>query len=222
MTTQLFLVVEDHPVMAEMICLSLKQLEPLAHCITAKNSNQAKERLKLEKPHLITVDLMFKDLGGKNSGQPGISLLKHIFQAHPQLNVLVYSTEPSLLQPIVKEAQSHQGSFVVVDKQLPPKDFSNKARMLLDNPGLKLIPSYLTKELESIKITDKEREVLELACRDCLTDDLIVEKLDKTVSKKTVQSRMRSVRQKLKISATKGENDIRMLMCNKAREQGLI
>ena len=220
MTSPLFLVVEDHPVMAEMICKSLEKLEPEAHCITANNPDSAKERLELEKFTLVTVDLMYGQLGGKNSGQPGINLLKHIFQAYPQLNVLVYSTEPSLLQTIIKQAQSHQGSFVVADKQLPPKDFLNKVRMIIDTPGAKYIPDYITKKISSIKISDREKEVLVLACENCLPDTLISQKLN--LGKKTVQNSMKSIRDKLMIYHNKSENDIRLLMCKKAREEGLI
>ena len=221
MNAKLFLIVEDHPVMAEMICKSLKQLEPTAHCIIAENTGQAEERLKLETPDLITVDLMFKKIGGRNSGQPGLDFLEYIFEQYSQLNILVYSTEPSLLKPIIEQAPSHQGSFVVVDKQLPPKDFLKKARLLLDHQGIKLIPSYLTqKQLDSIKITDKERQILQLVCQDCLTDALIAKELK--LSRKSIQNLMRKIRNKLNIFVDKSEQDLRILMCNKARDKTFI
>jgi DNA-binding NarL/FixJ family response regulator len=221
MTRKLFLIVEDHPAMAEMIGISLKQLEPLAHCIIAENPDQAKERLDLETPDLLTLDLMFKTIGErKNSSQPALNLLKHIFQTYPKLNILVYSTEPGLIAPVVKEAQSHQGGFVVVDKQLPPKDFTNKARVLFENQGIKLIPSDLTQELDGISLNHEQKKILELACKDCLTDQLIADKLN--VSRKTVQNQMQYVRNQLNIFANRNERDLRMLMCYHCQEKGLI
>lgn len=220
MTAKLFLVVEDHPDVAERNCLFLNKVEPLAHCVVAGNPEQAKERLKLETPELIVVDLMFKDIGGEHSGESGLDLLRHIFSEYSPLNILIYTTDPNLLQPIVKEAQAHQGGFIVADKSKRRSDFINKVRMLLDNPGLKLIPPYLTTESDSIELTDNERKLLQLVCQDCLTDSLIAEELK--VSRKTVQNSMQSLRTKLEIFTTRSENDLRLLMCHKAREKGLI
>jgi len=207
--------------MAEMIAKSLKQLEPTAYCIIAENPEQAKERLKLESIDLITVDLMFKTIGGTNSGKPGLDFLEYIFDYYTKLNILVYSTDPSLLKPIIEKAQFHQGSFVVADKQSPPQDFYHKARLLLEHQGIKLIPSYLTqKQSGSIKITDKEIKILQLVCQDCLTDIRIAEELD--VSRKTVQNSMSRIRSKLNIFTNRCDKALRILMCNKAKEKGLI
>lgn len=74
MTVKLFLVVEDHPDVAERNCLFLKKVDPEAHCVVAENPDRAKERLKLETPDLIVVDLMFKDIGGEHSGEWGLDL----------------------------------------------------------------------------------------------------------------------------------------------------
>lgn len=220
MSDHLFLIVEDHPTMAEMIAKSLKQLEPDAYCVTATNIKQAQERLKLEMPELITVDLTFKDKRGKNSGQPGLDFLLTLFQEYPYLDILVYSTEPSLLKPIIKTAQAHLGGFVVVDKQSPPKDFLNQARLLLDNKGIKLIPSELKQELDTVQMTERELQILELACQNCLTDSSIADSL--LISRRAVQSSMKNIREKLKIISNKSEKDMRVLMCNKAKEERLI
>lgn len=223
MTSKLFLIVEDHSMMAQMIAKSLQKLEPESYCVIAENISQAKERLKLETPNLITVDLMFKERSGKNSGQEGLHFLDYILEEYPQLNILVYSTEPTLLKSTIKKAQSHLGSFAVLDKQQPPKDFLNKASMILDNPGLKLIPSELTQKsvnIDSLNLSEREIEILQLACQECLTDNLIGERL--AISRRTVQNSMQRIREKLDILTDKSDNDMRLLMCNKAKEKGII
>lgn len=225
MTAKLFLVVEDQPELAERNCIFLNKVEANAHCVIAENPDQARERLKLEKPDLIVVDLMFKDISGKHSGESGLNLLRHLFVEYPQLNILVYTTDPNLLQPIIKEAQSHNGSFVVADKTKRRKDFTDKVAILLNHQGIKLIPSDLTKELDSIKLTSEELQILGFICQDCLTNKLIVEKSkysDKAMSLKTVNNRTQSIRKKLRIFEDRNECDLRLLMCNKAREKGLI
>lgn len=225
MTAKLFLVVEDQPELAERNCLFLNKVEPNARCVIAENPEQAKERLKLEKFALVVVDLMFKDISGKHSGEWGLNLLRYLFLEYPQLNILVYTTDPNLLQPIITEAQFHKGSFVIADKTQRRKDFISKVEMLLNHQGIKVIPNYLTKELDLIELTGEEKQILKLICQDCLTNKLIVEKLKdspNSISLRTVNHRTSSIRGKLKIFEEKDECDLRLLMCNKAREKGLI
>ena len=168
---------------------------------------------------------MFKDISGKHSGRSGLNLLRYLFLKYPQLDILVYTTDPNLLQQIITEAQFHKGSFVIADKTQRRKDFTSKVKMLLNHQGIKVIPNYLTKELDSIELTNEELQILKLICQDCLTNKLIVKKLKDSpneISLKTVNNRTQSIRGKLKIFEERNECDLRLLMCNKAREKGLI
>jgi response regulator of citrate/malate metabolism len=219
-SSKLFLVVEDQPELAERNCEFLKKVEAEAHCVIAENPDQAKERLKLETPDLIVLDLMFKDISGKHSGEWALDLLRYIFAEYPQLNILVYTSDPNLLQPLIKEAQSHQGGFVVADKQQLRKDFINKVSLIIENQGIKLIPASLTQELDSIKINERKIQILQLVCEEALTDEAIGKKLN--ISRESVQKCMREMRDVLGICDNKDEKNLRILMCNKARKKGLI
>lgn len=221
MTGKLFLIVEDHPDVADRNCEFLKKISPNATCIVVANPQEAMARLSLEQFDLIVIDLMYKDAGGKQSGQSGLDLIKHILTNHFQLSILVYTSEPSLLQNIILQAQNHQSGFVIADKQQPRRDFMNKANILLENRDVKLIPNtFLPKEKIPIVLTPEEQRILILACEKCLTDQLIADQT--CLGKKTIQNRMKSIRDKLGIYTTKSDTDLRMLMCNLARQKGLI
>lgn len=112
----LFLVVEDHPEIAENNCKFLQQIEPTAVCVIATNPNEALERLQLETPQLIVLDLQFWSANGSQSATSSLSLLKHIFTCYPYLNILIYSSEPNLINPLIQSIDNHQGGFVVVNK----------------------------------------------------------------------------------------------------------
>ena len=224
MESKLFLIVEDHPQMAENIDRSLKLLEPSAHCTIASNPEQAKERLKLQKFALITVDLMYGKTVAKQSAQVGLDLITYIFENYPNLSILVHSSDPDALKPIIPQAYNHQGGFVVSDKQSTPKEFRTQAHLLIDNPTIKLIPAELNsqglKKENTIDISEPEKEILNLLCNDCLTNSMMAKKLNK--SPRAIQYLMENVRKKLGIYNNKSEYDLRMLTCKIAKDKGLL
>jgi response regulator of citrate/malate metabolism len=61
----IFLIIEDHPEVADNNCLFLEKLEPSAICTIAATHPEALERLKLEPVALAVVDLLVGSLTGE-------------------------------------------------------------------------------------------------------------------------------------------------------------
>lgn len=94
-----FLILEDHPEVAQNNCLFLQKIHPEAICVIAATPREALERLKLETPDLIIVDLLFSTLSGEQTAQASLELLQQIFQEYSLLNILIYTSEYRYLQP---------------------------------------------------------------------------------------------------------------------------
>jgi DNA-binding NarL/FixJ family response regulator len=112
----IFLILEDHPEVAQNNCLFLQKLNPEAICQIASTHIAALERLELETPDLVIVDLLFGTLTGEQSAQASLNFLQQIFQDYPKLNILIYTSEYSYLKSLIKSIGRHQGGFVVVTK----------------------------------------------------------------------------------------------------------
>ena len=89
----LFVILEDHPEVAQNNYLFLQKLEPEAICEMANTHNEVLERLELETPDLVIIDLLFGTATGEQSAQASLALLQQIFQDYPMLNILIYTSE---------------------------------------------------------------------------------------------------------------------------------
>jgi CheY-like chemotaxis protein len=106
-----FLVVEDHPEVAQNNCEWLQRIAADAQCIAVSNPMDAIRRLQREQPDLVVADLLYGQTTGEQSAEPGLELLRHIFENYPTLNVMVYSSEPLLLTPLVGLISKHQADL---------------------------------------------------------------------------------------------------------------
>ena len=88
----LFLVIEDHPEVAQNNCCFLQKIQPSAHCVCVETPEQGLARLELESPELVVLDLQFGTITGEQSAKPGIELLRQIFEQFPDPNILVYTS----------------------------------------------------------------------------------------------------------------------------------
>jgi DNA-binding NarL/FixJ family response regulator len=88
----IFLVIEDHPEVAQNNCLFLEKLEPTAICTIASTHPEALERLALEPVTLAVVDLLVGTLTGDQSARNGIAFLQLILEQYPTLNILIYTS----------------------------------------------------------------------------------------------------------------------------------
>ncbi|MEN9245895.1 MAG: response regulator, partial [Thermostichales cyanobacterium SRBZ-1_bins_19] len=111
-----FLIVEDHPEVATNNCEWLQRLDSQATCIVVHSPVEARSKLAHELPDLVVTDILYGQTSGEQSAEPGLELLRHIFETYPTLNVMAYSSEPLLLRPLVDLISKHQGGFAAVNK----------------------------------------------------------------------------------------------------------
>lgn len=209
-----FLVVEDHPEVAENNEKWLRRLEPDSWCIRVSSPPQAIARLSLELPDLIVVDLLFGTVSGQQSAEGGLGLLNYIFERYTQLNTLVYSSEYRLISPLIPKIHGHNGGFSVANKLELREIFLKRARIALD--GGKYIPQDLQ---QPNSLTGEDLELLNLLCKEGLTDQEIADRL--RMGKRTVQDRIRVLKAKFGISDDDTKKS-RIPLCMKAVEQGMI
>jgi DNA-binding CsgD family transcriptional regulator len=152
---------------------------------------------------------------GEQSAEPGLELLRHIFENYPTLNVMVYSSEPLLLTPLVGLISKHQGGFAAVNKMERRSVFLEGAKSAL-NGELRM-----PRELRGLtKLTEREIEVLNLLCKEALTDQAIADRIH--TSKKTVQNCIQRLKEKLDIFGSEDEINARVAMCMAAVQRKLI
>ncbi len=212
----LFLILEDHPEVAQNNCLFLQKLEPSALCNIVNNHADALEQIKLEMPDLVTVDLLFGTSTGEQYAIASLMFLRQVFQDYPFLNILIYTSEYDYLKPLIRLMGRHQGGFVVVSKIERRKAFLDGARHALE--GRLEIP----KELRyGIDLSDRELQILSLLCQGSLTDRAIAQQLN--LSLKTVQNSVLQLKVKLDIDyLDENITSARVAVCMQAVRRKLI
>lgn len=212
----LFLILEDHPEVAQNNYLFLQKLEPKAICQIAVTHTEVLERLQLETPDLVIIDLLFGTSKGEQSAQASLGLLQQIFQGYPMLNILIYTSEYGYLKPLTKSISRHQGGFVVVSKLERRKAFLDGVRHALD--GKLEIPRELRYDID---LDEREMQVLILLCRESLTDKAIAQRLN--LSLKTVQNCVQRLKAKLSIDyLDENHTSTRVALCMEAVRRKLI
>jgi DNA-binding NarL/FixJ family response regulator len=211
-----FLIVEDHPEVAENNSYFLQKIDPNAVCIIVDSPEKALARLKLEIPSLAVIDLQFSTESGDQLAQPGLNLLRYIFTNYPTLNILIYTSEYSYLNQLIKPIGHHQGGFVVVSKLQRRNAFIKGAKNALD--GELELPRELRQNME---LNERDIELLELLCKESLTDRAIACRLN--ISLKSVQNYVQRLKVKLNIDHSEsGEISPRVDLCMKALRRKLI
>jgi DNA-binding NarL/FixJ family response regulator len=212
----LFLVVEDHPEVAQNNCDFLRKFAPSAICVIANTPQQALERLQLKTPDLIVLDLQFGTSSGSQSAKYSLELLELIFDAYSFLNILIYSSEPIWLIKLFKSINLHCGGFVVVNKIERRKSFLKGVESAL-NGELKL-PRELRQELN---LNEKELEVLRLLCHESLTDQAIAHRLH--ISLRAVQNHIQHLKVKLGVDEVEQKDtNSRIALCMTAFQKKLL
>lgn len=211
-----FLVVEDHPEVAQNNCDFLTKFDPAAICVIASTPQVAMERLKIEIPDLIVLDLQFTTSCGSQSVISSLERLQSIFNTYSSLNILIYSSEPGWLIKFVKYINHHCGGFVVVNKMERRKYFLEGVESAL-NGELKL-PRELRQELN---LNEKELEILRLLCYESLTDQAIAHRLH--ISLRVVQNHIQHLKVKLGVDEVE-QKDInsRIALCMTAIQKKLL
>jgi DNA-binding NarL/FixJ family response regulator len=212
----IFLVIEDHPEVAQNNCLFLEQVDPTAICTIATTHPEALERLKLEPIALAVVDLLVCTLTGEQSAKNGIAFLRHVLQQYPTLNILIYTSEYSYLKPLSNRISHHQGGFVVVSKLERRKAFLEGANLALE--GKLSLPRELRLDID---LTERELEVLSLLCQQTMTDKAIAQHMN--LSLKTVQNCVQHLKVKLDIDfLDENHTSPRVALCMEAMRRKLL
>jgi DNA-binding NarL/FixJ family response regulator len=212
----IFLILEDHAEVAQNNCLFLQKFNPEAICQIAHTHTAALERLKLETPDLVIVDLLFGTLTGEQSAQASLNFLQQVFQEYPKLNILIYTSEYSYLKSLTKLIGRHLGRFVVVSKLERRRAFIEGVKHALD--GKLGIPRELRYDID---IDKREMQVLILLCRESLTDKAIAQRLN--ISLKTAQNCVQRLKAKLGIDYLDENNtSTRVALCMEAVRRKLI
>lgn len=212
----IFLILEDHPEVAQNNCLFLQKFNSEAICQIAHTHTAALERLKLETPDLVIVDLLFGTLTGEQSAQASLNFLQQVFQEYPKLNILIYTSEYSYLKSLTKSIGRHLGGFVVVSKLERRRAFIEGVKQALD--GKLGIPRELRYDID---INEREMQVLILLCRESLTDKAIAQRLN--ISLKTAQNCVQRLKAKLGIDYLDDNNtSTRVALCMEAVRRKLI
>ncbi len=215
--SSLFLIVEDHPEIAENNASWLKRLNTNCRIVTAIHPNQAFEHLGVETPDLAIVDLLYGTMKGEQSAEPGLLFLSKIFEQHKTLNVLVYSSEYRLLAPLMPLIDTHKGGFAVANKLEQRSVFLERAKSALE--GELRIPRDLRQQ--SINFTDMEYKVLLLLCQDHLTDQAIADELH--ISRRAAQKYIQRLKEKLTFdSIDESQTNSRIALCVEAMKRGFL
>jgi DNA-binding NarL/FixJ family response regulator len=213
---RIFLVIEDHPEVAQNNCLFLEQVDPTALCTIANTHPEALERLKLEPIALAVVDLLVGTLTGEQSAKNGIAFLQQVLAQYPTLNILIYTSEYSYLKPLSSRISHHQGGFVVVSKLERRKAFLDGANLALD--GKLSLPRELRLDID---LTERELEVLKLVCQQTMTDKAIAQHMN--LSLKTVQNCVQHLKVKLDIDfLDETHTSPRVALCMEAMRRKLL
>ncbi len=212
----IYLIIEDHPEVAQNNCLSLQSVDTEANCTIVSTPAAAIEFLAQQSPSLAVVDLQFGSASGEQSAQDGLNLLKHIFEQHPLLNILIYTSEYSYLKPLTPLISNHRGGFVVASKMERRKVFVEGAKSAL--LGELRVPRDLRNNLD---LNTTDLRVLELLCRDSLSDKSIAEELN--VSLKTAQNYVQHLKVKLDVDLMdKKSTNSRVSLCMEAVKRKLL
>lgn len=216
MTDSIYLIVEDNLEVAQMNSHYLKQFDTEASCLVVSSPAEAREHLRIGQPRMIIVDILYGGLNGKLSPDPGLALLRDICTDYCDLNVLVYTAEPSRLISLVQLIQKHRGGFVVVNKMELRDSFNSGIRSALQGRH------SLTPELNNVAgFSPEEHDILCLMCIDCLSDKEIANRMNMSV--RAVQSRIFRLKERLVPDAIEdSDKNARMAACLEARERRLI
>ena len=212
----LFLILEDHPEVAQNNCLFLQKLIPTAHCQIAHHHADALERIQLEPPDLVVVDLLFGTFTGEQSAKASLEFLQQVFQDYPLLTILIYTCEYGYLKPLIKAIGRHQGGFAVVSKIERRTAFLEGAKHAL--AGKLELPRELR---QGIDLNERELQVLTLLCKESMTDKAIAQHLN--LSLKSVQNCVLRLKVKLDIDYfDENHTSPRVALCMQAVRRKLI
>lgn len=196
-------ITDDHPVVIDGLCTALQAQQDIKITGTYKNGAELFTGLKKELPDVLLLDLQLPD---KNGGE----LVPLLLKQYPGLHILILSGMESL--PYIKEmiqkgckgyllkSTTNQSLLLTAIQQVYAGDVfldaSVKEQMLREMLVSKRKASQI-----SPKITQREKEVLQLIIREC-SNQQIADRL--FISLRTVETHRYNLLQKLDVKNTAG------------------
>lgn len=209
-----FLIVEDHPAMAENHEIWLRKINENGRIIAVDHPDKAAIHLnENSRPDLVVVDILYGKMSGAQSAEPGVSFLRNILENHKTLNIFVYSSEYQFLSPLIPLVYKHQGGFTVASKLSRREIFLERAKSSLSKNVV--LPPELRQH--SIVLTQMEEHVVLLLCQKNMTDQAIAKQLK--ISSRTAQNIIQQLKEKFEIESQTDRNS-RLMLCQKACRLG--
>lgn len=213
-----FLVVDDHPLIANGTLDVLQKHNPEAKIIIVQSAQEAFGEIEISQPKLVIIDLSIPENTGDNARtETGIFLLKKLMENYPELNLTVQSSHVKALMRIKHEIDNHKGGFTVADKGLSTQELVTRIKIALDGGSH-------TKDLKTeLEIKPEWLDVLRLAFEEGLQDKAIAAQMYK--SERMIRHYWTKIQDALEIypeeDKKEGKN-IRALTQIRAKEEGLI
>jgi DNA-binding NarL/FixJ family response regulator len=181
-------IADDHKIFRKGVILSLRQYTNLSFIIEADNGDEMIEKLALEKPDVILLDL-------RMPGKDGIEATKEISKKYPVIRILIltmYEDERFVshlmengangyLLKNAEPAEIKKAILEVMVKGFYLSNFVNRILLKKSSNKTKTIPSLKSE----VVLSDKEKEVIQLLCREYTASE-IATKMD--ISARTVES----------------------------------
>jgi DNA-binding NarL/FixJ family response regulator len=210
------LIIDDHPLMLNSIKQLTESQFPDAHITTVTTTISARQRLKESADwQLVIADLSIpvKDNDVAKS-ENGLDLLRDVMKLHPEINLMVYSSNIKVLIQLKHQIDNHQGGFTIADKISSSAEVQRRMKYAAE--GI-----TLTKEIrKGLELKPEWLSTLQLAAEG-LQDKSISEKLH--VTERAVRHYWTKLQDVLEIYAEGSDKvNLRVLTLKRAREEGLI
>ncbi len=181
-------IADDHKIFRKGVILSLRQYTNLSFIIEAENGDEMIEKLSLEKPDVVLLDL-------RMPGKDGIETTKVISKKYPDIRILIltmYEDErfvSHLMENgangyLLKNAEPAEIKKAIMEVMVKGYYLNNFVNRILLKKSINrgnAIPSLNSE----VVLSDKEKEVIQLLCREYTAAE-IATKME--ISARTVES----------------------------------
>ncbi len=197
-TTISVLLADDDDLIREAVSYLLKSFSELNVVGTAKNGLEAVQLTELHNPDVVIIDLMMPEMDG-------LTALKLIKQSHPQTKIIALTaveTPSEVMSGLLNGIDGYLLKRVTKEElRLAIGRVMKGQRYLCPDVADLIFNSYVEErshqESPIAKITNREREVLELSCAG-YKGKAIADRLN--ISIKTVEKHISNLRSKLQVN----------------------
>lgn len=180
------IIADDHQLFAEALVMVFKDVKELEIIGIVNNGKELLQMISQNKPHAVILDVNMPEMDG-------IECCKEIKKQNNTIKVMILSSFYS--EEFVSNAK-HNGADAYLSKGANIKDLIQTVLNMMDGVQQEGSKTFLTSEVESFRITPREKEILKLIALGYTTKE-IAEKL--CLSYHTVDKHKKNLRNKLKL-----------------------